>query len=110
MNRRSSRRGIELKKATEGDCSEIKLWGAVLRQAVEDIQCSGPSFEIVMNGINLRGRTDSTRIRRNKNNAAAWFRSSSDDVGSFLWICDLLGFDADFVRSELKRKIFKRVG
>ncbi len=91
----------------EGNRGEFELWGAVLLQAVEDFHRRGPSFEIVINGIRLRGRKDSTEIRRNRNNAAAWFRSSRENVGSFLWICYLFGLDADLVRAEVKKKNFK---
>jgi hypothetical protein len=109
MEPRDCTKDFELKKARNGNRGELELWGAVLLQAVEDLRRRGPSFEIAMNGIRLKGRTHSARVRRDRNNAAAWFRSSSNRVGSFLWICDLFGLDADVVRTGVKKKVFKRV-
>jgi hypothetical protein len=98
---------FELMEALDGNRGAFDLWGAVLLQAIEDLHRKGPSSEIVMNGINVRWRTNSAEMRRNKRNAAAWFGSSCEDAGSFLWICDLFGLDADLVRAKVKNNNFK---
>jgi hypothetical protein len=98
---------FELMETPDGNRGEFELWGAVLLQAIEDFHRKGPSLEVVMNGIKVRWRTNNTEMRRDKRNAAAWFGSSCEDVGSFLWICDLFGLDADLVRAKVKNKTFK---
>lgn len=97
----------ELMEAMDGNHGLFDLWGAVLLQAIEDFHRKGPGFEIVMNGIRLHGLADSAETRRNKRNADAWFKSSREDVGSFIWICDLFKLDADRVRVKIKNKNFK---
>jgi len=92
----------------DGNRGAFELWGAVLLQAIEDFHCKqGRDFETVMNGIKVRWRTNSAEMRRNKRSAAAWFGSSCEDAGSFLWICDLFGLNADLVRAKVKDKNFK---
>ncbi|MGA2939742.1 MAG: hypothetical protein ABSF52_21950 [Syntrophobacteraceae bacterium] len=98
---------FELMEALDGNRGAFELWGAVLLQAIEDFHLKGRSSEIVMSGIKVRWRTNSTEMRRNKRSAATWFGSSCEDVGSFLWICDLFGLDADLVRAKVKNKDFK---
>jgi len=110
MENRHCAEDFEMENSADINRGELELWGAVLLQAIEDLQLRGPVFEVVMNGIKLKSRKEGITMRRNRNNAAAWFRSSSDDVGSFLWICDLFGLDADIVRAEIKKKILKPVG
>ena len=110
MKSRHCAEDLETKQAAAGNRGELELWAAVLLQAIEDFQARGPTLEIVMSGIQLKSRNDGATIRRNRNNAAAWFRSSSVDVGSFQWICELFGLDADIVWAEVKKKIFKPAG
>ena len=99
---------FELMEAVDGNRGAFELWGAVLLQAIEDFhRKQGQGFETVMNGIKVRWRTNSAESRRNKRNAAAWVGSSCEDVGSFLWICDLFGLNADLVRAKVKNKNFK---
>ena len=109
MEPRDRIKNFGFKKARDGSRGELELWRAVLLQAVEDLRRTGPSFEVAMNGIRVKGRTPSARMRCDRNNAAAWFRSSSTGVGSFLWICDLFGLDAELVRAGVKKKFFNRV-
>ncbi len=99
---------FELMEALNGEDGAFELWEAVLLQAIEDFHCKpGRGFETLTDGINVRWRTNSTEIHRNKRSAAAWFTSSREDTGSFLWICDLLGLNADRVRAKVKEKNFK---
>jgi len=94
-------------EATDGNRGAFALWEAVLLQTIEDFHARGRGLEIVMSGIKVQWRTNSAETRRNKRNASAWFGSSCEDAGSFLWICDLFGLDADLVRAKVKNKNFK---
>lgn len=107
MGRRYCVEDLELMEALDGNRGVVELWGAVLLQAIEDFHCTGQSFEIVMNGIKVRWETNGVETRRNKRDAAAWFGSSCEDAGSFLWICNLFGLDADLVRARVKNKNFR---
>jgi hypothetical protein len=107
MEYRHCVKDLELMTTPDGNDGAFELWGAVLLQAIEDFHLKGRNSEIVMNGIKVRWRTNSAEMRRNKRSAAAWFGSSCEDVGSFLWICDLFGLDADLVRAKVKNKDFK---
>jgi hypothetical protein len=51
-----------------------RLWVAVLEQAVDDLR---------------RGYSHATPARD-------WFRSDSEEVGSFIWTCRMLGIDPEF--------------
>ena len=53
---------------------EQRLWGAVLEQAVED-------------------------LRRHCPKARAWFQAASEEPGSYLWTCEVLGIRADRIRA-----------
>jgi hypothetical protein len=94
-------------EAMDGNRGAFELWEAVLLQAIEDFHHPGRGIEIVMSGIKVQWRTNSAETRRNKRNAAAWFASSCEEPGSFLWTCDLFGLDADLVRAKVKSKNFK---
>src|SRR6266568_3691387 len=59
--------------------AERRLWAAVLRQAVCD----------------LRYRSTLQHFTR------LWFESDKREPGSFNWICELLEFDASWVRRRL---------
>jgi hypothetical protein len=59
---------------------ERELWSAVLEQAMRDLCGVG----------HLRAK-----------NARAWIVSVDDSLGSFVWICGQLNFDADAVRQRL---------
>jgi hypothetical protein len=107
MKYRHCVKACESIETLDEDLRALELWEAVLLQAIEDLHPKGRSFEIVMNGIEVRWLTDSFEMRRNKRNAAAWFGSSCEDAGSFLWICGLFALDADLVRAKVKNKDFK---
>jgi hypothetical protein len=107
MESRHCVKDFESMEAMDGNRGAFELWEAVLLQAIEDFHPKGRSLEIVMNGIKVQWRTNSAETRRNKRNAAAWFGSSCEDAGSFLWICDVLGLNADLVRAKVRDKNFK---
>ena len=65
-------------------CPEVDLWLAVVDQAIGDL--SDPDL------------CDA---------AAKWFTSTSDQPGTFLWICEQLDFDAPAVRSALFKRAMR---
>jgi len=64
---------------------EVKrLWAAVLDQAIKD----------TLDGKGAPRGQESIIAE----SARAWFASKSQEQGSFLWICDVLGFEPRAVR------------
>ena len=68
-----------------------RLWAAVLEQAIKDVQGDARARRGKVRSIFSEG-------------AWAWFRSESQEVGSFLWTCNMLGFEPDFIVSLLTRQ------
>jgi hypothetical protein len=68
-----------------------ELWAGVLLQAIKDYHDEGTS----------------STVQRDKRHAMAWFKSSRQDVGSFIWICDLLDLNSGLIRSRIKADGFK---
>ena len=66
---------------------EQRLWRAVLAEAIH-----------VMLGRRV-GRNHATDMR--KGEAAMWIQSHTTEVGSFLWVCDVTGLDAERLRAQL---------
>ena len=66
------------------------LWAAVLEQAIKDIR-----GDLTFRKGNVRSIFSES--------AWAWFRSESQDVGSFLWTCSMLGLEPDFVMGFVMR-------
>ncbi len=97
---------FEPAEATDASSGELELWGAVLLQAIEDYHRKGAGYEVAVNGIRLRGWYYDKEVRRDKRRAETWFKSKSEDVGSFLWICDLLKLDPDRVWARIREKNF----
>jgi hypothetical protein len=64
---------------------ERRLWRAVLEMAIRDL------------GLVVCGY----RAQPLRDNARAWIRSRNEDLGSFVFVCDALGLEADAVREEL---------
>ena len=64
-----------------------RLWAAVLDQAIKDSQADKPGHNshesIIAEG------------------ARAWFSSKSQEDGSFLWVCDILGIDPEAVQNYI---------
>ena len=76
------------------DCNEVHrtpaekaLWLAVLDQALNDLTFTG-----------YASRSEELRAQRS---AYAWLRSDSQEPGSFLFICDILGLDLAWFRKQL---------
>jgi hypothetical protein len=66
---------------------EAELWTQVILQAITD----------------LDGRTSLTPHWA-KNSAREWFASDGDAVGSFIWACQIINVDPNFIRSRLAKK------
>jgi hypothetical protein len=66
---------------------EAELWTQVILQAIND----------------LHGRTSLTPGSA-KDSAREWFASDSDSVGSFIWTCQIINVDPNFIRSQLAKK------
>jgi hypothetical protein len=85
------------------------LWAAVLLQAIEDYRRKPTVLEISVNKIQFRATRNDTEQQAGKRDAALWFAERErpgvqPEVGSFLWICDELGLDADVVRAQVRAK------
>jgi hypothetical protein len=66
---------------------EAELWTQVILQAIND----------------LDGRTSLTP-RSAKDSAREWIFSECDGVCSFLWTCQIIDVDPNFIRSQLAKK------
>lgn len=70
--------------------AEKKLWAAVMRQAILDA-----------GGKNL-GALGRVEKKFYPTEARRWIESPASHVGSFVWICDLLGLEAGRMRSAIR--------
>jgi hypothetical protein len=87
----------------------LGLWSAVLLQAIEDYHRKGTGYEVAVNGFKLRGWYYDREMRRDRRRAEGWFKSKNQDVGSFLWICDILQLNPDRVWEKIREKNFKLI-
>lgn len=63
-----------------------RLWAAVLEQAIKDVQGDARARKGKVKSIFSEG-------------AWTWFNSESQEIGSFLWTCNMLGLEPDFILS-----------
>jgi hypothetical protein len=68
--------------------AELTLWCHVLQQAIWDV-------------AGVKAKLPNKEIPRLQRSARAWFLSSDQTPGSFLWICHTLSFDVDAVRKRI---------
>ncbi len=68
--------------------AELTLWCHVLQQAIWDV-------------AGIKAKLPNKEIPRLQRSARAWFLSSDETPGSFLWICHTLSFEADAVRKRI---------
>ena len=68
--------------------AELTLWCHVLQQAIWDV-------------AGIKAKLPQKEIPRLQRSARAWFLSSDQSPGSFLWICHILSFDVDAVRKRI---------
>ncbi|MBF0587993.1 MAG: hypothetical protein HQL53_02570 [Magnetococcales bacterium] len=69
--------------------SENRIWANVMQTAVEDCVTMNKCLETTPE---LRSDPD---FRQSFVEVRNWFCSSSDDMGSFIWICRLFGWSPD---------------
>jgi hypothetical protein len=62
----------------------IRLWAAVLEQAIKDVQGDARAHKGKVRSIFSEG-------------AWTWFHSESQEIGSFFWTCSMLGLEPDFI-------------
>ena len=63
-----------------------RLWAAVLEQAIKDVRSDLRAHKSKVKSIFSEG-------------AWSWFRSESQEIGSFHWICMMLGLEPNFILS-----------
>lgn len=68
--------------------AELTLWCHVLQQAIWDV-------------AGIKVKLPQKEIPRLQRSARAWFLSSDQTPGSFLWICHMLSLDVDAVRKRI---------
>lgn len=71
---------------------ELRLWFATFQAALEDLKDGGPNA-----GGNFRPAQKVLRRER----AIAWLESPSEGIGSFNWMCGVLGLDPKAVRARV---------
>ncbi len=76
------------KNSSEFEGSELKcelnLWQSVLIQGIKDFEQKAKSIE-----------------DHQQRDAEAWFKAKSDEPNSFIWVCDILGLNADRARAKV---------
>jgi hypothetical protein len=66
---------------------EAELWTEVILQAIDDLD-----------------KRTTLSSRSAQVSAREWFTSDSDAVGSFVWTCNVINVDPNFIRSRLTKK------
>ncbi len=76
---------------------EKKLWSEVLEDA----------FQCCVDG---HVRAEGSRVRKQKEieSAKAWFLSEETDIGTFLWVCTMLGLDSKGILNRITGLCEKR--
>lgn len=85
---------------------EQRLWGAVILQAIRDIQWAdpnpnGPPNEVMANGLR---RLDRVRLR---DEALVWL--IYDEIG-FPRVCDMAGLDPGYTRRKIRKFLEEQDG
>lgn len=70
----------------------LELWKRILQQA-KQYYVSGPTEEELQDYARVAGE-----------DAESWIESNSEEVGSFVWACDLLDLEPSAVRAAWRRK------
>jgi hypothetical protein len=75
---------------SDGDFTpEQRLWVGVLEQAVDDLRKKSPFLTSKGNLWQIRAK------------AIDWFKSESEETGTFYWVCDHLNIDQKAARQRL---------
>jgi hypothetical protein len=67
--------------------AEVELWTEVILQAIDDLD-----------------KRTAFSSRSNQVSAKEWFDSDADEIGSFVWACQAINVDPNFIRSQLAKK------
>ncbi len=81
---------------------EERLWAAVLAQAYEDL-LHKPTASCHRNKKHMKAWGCCSKCS-GKVNALWWFKASKNGVGSFPFVCQILGLNANKMRKLLKKK------
>lgn len=74
-----------------------RVWVAVLTQAIKDIKPGLDGIRWNKSHLPNHNLIQDAKSR----SAAVWMLSTNTSPCSFLWVCDVLGYDPDFVRSKV---------
>ena len=78
-----------------------KLWLAVLEMAIYD----AIEYHQHKTGIKAKSRYARNPYLLNKKKTGYhWFFNPSSDVGSFIWVCEMLDLNEHFIRNALRRR------
>ena len=77
-----------------------ELWAAVLEQAITDADCIF---------VPASTRVEQYRKLEWAEKAIAWFKGRIDKIGSFVWVCDVLGLYPDSIRREMLRRCASKI-
>ena len=66
---------------------EVELWAEVILRAIADLD-----------------RDTKICSRSDQLSARAWFSSDRDELGTFLWACQAINVDPNFIRSRLDKR------
>lgn len=81
-----------------------ELWAAVLKQAIEDAVNGPPQAETEAAAANLFC-TPEDYVEAVKHDARHWMADEENEPRRFLWVCDVLGLDPQYVRGQVKERI-----
>jgi hypothetical protein len=79
----------------EEQMKALKLWGAVLEQAIIDTTL----------GMKIaKAKEDDETIKLIRKQSRAWVLSFQNEIGKFEWICDLFELDPEKIRRGIAKK------
>ena len=77
----------------------LRLWMAVLTQAIKDV---GPGLDELRWPHPFLPKTSDVQ-NTNSRYALRWLNSEESGIASFKWVCSILDYDVEFVRSKVAR-------
>lgn len=92
------------REPTSCDPSCLALWQSVMIQAVKDLH------DVMRFKRDSEGRNAAWIPVREHANLLRWFRSKQKDVGSFIWVCEVIDCDPDVVLKTLHDRYDFRTG
>jgi len=86
----------------KGKSLMLKSEGLLRRKSSLEPAVSKIAYAIMLQAINdIHYGGKSKRVSKWKADAAEWFESEEDDVGSFVWVCRILGWDPGRTRTAV---------